>query len=223
MTFLSINQINYALNGILKKENLSSETKIAIRVLYNEIYNTKNISEKIQILEKIYIISNSKNLIKNIKDIYLEQNYINNLKSFLFNKFLNLHQIDFEASETLLYGMPQSGKSAFTFANIAIQLAYGKSCIFVVRNARCDAIHMQEKIKRFSTLLDYKNFNKLESVYAGEISCNWEITEDNQKILKEIYNYKKVKEAIFSKNKKLVICLSNRHQIDAINFLYKKI
>ena len=222
MTFLSINQINYALNGILKKENLSSDTKISIRILYNEIYNTKNISEKIQMLEKIYIISNSKNLIKNISDSYLEKKYMNNLKSFLFNKFLNLHQIDFEASETLLYGMPQSGKSAFTFANIAIQLAYGKSCIFVVRNAICDAIHMQEKIKRFSMLLESKNFNKLESVYAGEISCNWEITEDNQKILKEIDNYKKVKEAIFSKNKKLVICLANRHQIDAINFLYKK-
>jgi hypothetical protein len=37
MTFLSINQINYALNGILKKENLSSDTKISIRILYNEI------------------------------------------------------------------------------------------------------------------------------------------------------------------------------------------
>lgn len=136
----------------------------------------------------------------------------------LRNNFVNLYQVDYEADETLIYGMPQAGKSAFTFANAIIQIMKGKSCIFVVRNSIQDAIHMQEKAKRFSELLKSYGLCSLETVYAGDMVCDWDIIDD-VKYLKEVSNHEHIHEALFGEKKKLVIALSNMYQLSAINYL----
>jgi hypothetical protein len=140
--------------------------------------------------------------------------YINLLR----NKFVNLYQVNHNAKELLIYGMPQSGKSAFTFANAVIQLVKGKSCIFIVRNSTQDAIHMQEKAKRFSQMLISNGLQSLDTVYAGDMVCNWEINNE-VKILKDVDNYKHIQEALFGNKKKMVIALANMYQLSALNYL----
>ena len=147
----------------------------------------------------------------------------NNVKEYirvLRNNFVNLYQVNHDAKELLIYGMPQAGKSAFTFANAIIQIMKGKSCIFIVRNSIQDAIHIQEKAKRFSKMLKSNGLQSLDTVYAGDMVCNWE-TEDGVKRLKEVGNYKHIQEALFGKKKKMVIALSNMYQLKALNHLYE--
>ena len=136
----------------------------------------------------------------------------------LRNTFVNLYQVNHEAKELLIYGMPQAGKSAFTFANAIIQIMKGKSCIFVVRNSIQDAIHMQEKAKRFSKLLKSYGLKNLDTVYAGDMVCQWGI-ENDVKYLEEVENHDHIQEALFGKEKKMVIALSNMYQLSALNYL----
>ena len=136
----------------------------------------------------------------------------------LRNTFVNLHQVNHEAKELLIYGMPQAGKSAFTFANAIIQIMKGKSCIFVVRNSIQDAIHMKEKAKRFSKLLKSYGLKSLDTMYAGDMVCQWGI-EDGVKYLKEVENHDHIQEALFGNEKKLVIALANMYQLSALNYL----
>ena len=140
---------------------------------------------------------------------------------FLKQKFLNIHEVDFEAPETLLYGVPQSGKSAFTFANAYIQLSNGKSCIFIVRNYTKDAIHIQEKAKRFSASMVKEGFESFETVYAGNITCKWKKDVDHKKII-SVSNHEDVEDALFGTKKKLVVILANFSQLSALNYILEK-
>ena len=118
----------------------------------------------------------------------MSKNLVTEYIRVLRNNFVNLYQVNHDAKELLIYGMPQAGKSAFTFANAIIQIMKGKSCIFIVRNSIQDAIHMQEKAKRFSKMLQANGLQSLDTVYAGDMVCSWE-TEDGVKRLKEVGNY----------------------------------
>lgn len=143
-----------------------------------------------------------------------------NYENVLKNIFVNLYQVNYEASDLLIYGMPQTGKSAFTFANAAIQLSKGKSCIFIVRNSIQDAMHLREKAIRFSKMLNEYNLQGFETVYAGDMSCNWRICKDtHQKELVDVSNSSHIKDALFSSEKKMVISLCNIHQLSALNHI----
>lgn len=148
----------------------------------------------------------------------MSKNSVTEYIRVLRNNFVNLYQVDHNAKELLIYGMPQAGKSAFTFANAIIQIMKGKSCIFVVRNSIQDAIHMQEKAKRFSRMLKLNGLQSLDTVYAGDMVCNWEI-KDEVKRLKEVHNHEHIQDALFGKKKKMVIALANMYQISALNYL----
>jgi hypothetical protein len=144
------------------------------------------------------------------------------LINFLKNKHLNLYQVDFESKDTLLYGVPQGGKSAFTFANAAIQMEMGKSCVFVVRNYVKDAIHMIEKSKRFSNILTDNNFKSFQMIYGGVMSCSWCENEEGVKYVSNVSNSSSIEKALFGKKKKIVIVLANVHQLSALNFILEK-
>ena len=146
-----------------------------------------------------------------------------NIIHFLQSRFLNLYQVDYHSKETLLYGVPQGGKSAFTFANIAIQMNMNKPCIFVVRNYVKDAIHMIEKAKRFSDMLMKNGMDPFESVYAGDMVCKWDIDDEGVKYVKSVSNSLEIKNALFSDKKKMVIVLANVHQLSALNFILNNI
>lgn len=148
----------------------------------------------------------------------MSKNLVSEYIRVLRNNFVNLYQVNHEAKELLIYGMPQAGKSAFTFANAIIQIMKGKSCIFVVRNSIQDAIHMKEKTKRFSKMLKSYGLQSLDTVYAGDMVCHWE-TEDDNKIIKEVSNHEHIREALFGNKKKMVIALANMYQLNAINYL----
>ena len=158
-----------------------------------------------------------KNLIEDfsIKDnINTNSNYTEKLINYLSQEFLNLYQVNFDAKQTLLYGVPQGGKSLFTFVNASIQMSMNKSTIFIVRNYIKDAIHMIEKANRFSEYLKKNNFKSFDTVYAGDMSCKWVNNE-----VVSVSNSKEIEEALFSDNKKLVFVLANVYQLSAINYL----
>ena len=152
----------------------------------------------------------------------MSKNLVSEYIRVLRTNFVNLYQVNHDAKELLIYGMPQAGKSAFTFANAIIQLMKGKSCIFVVRNSIQDAIHMKEKAKRFSKMLKSYGLQSLDTVYAGDMVCQWE-TEDDHKRLKEVSNHKHIQEALSGEKKKMVIALANMYQLSALNYLCQEV
>ena len=97
-----------------------------------------------------------------------------------------------------------------------------KPCIFVVRNYVKDAIHMMEKAKRFSEMLIKNGMNPFESVYAGDMSCKWNINDEGDKYVSSVSNSLDIENALFSNKKKMVITLANVHQLAALNFILNK-
>ena len=81
---------------------------------------------------------------------------------------------------------------------------------------------MKEKAKRFSQMLNSNGLQSLDTVYAGDMVCNWEILNE-VKILKDIDNYKHIQEALFGDKKKMVIALANMYQLSALNYCVKYI
>lgn len=199
------------------QEYLTNTKQITDDIIKEYIKNTNN-SFKTQIhnYSKDYHVKEEVNFEKNKPINY---NTRQDLIFYLKRKFLNLYQVDLEAKDTLLYGAPQGGKSAFSFANAAIQMELGKPCIFIVRNYIKDAIHMSEKAKRFSESLVNNKFSSFDTVYAGDMSCTWKIDKEDIKYISSVSNSSSIENALFGNKKQMVIVLSNFHQLSAINHI----
>lgn len=138
--------------------------------------------------------------------------YIDDTYSWLCSQFPDFHTLDWEASQTLIAGKPQAGKSEFTFG-IALMLSLrGMTPLMILRNFSKDAVQMASKLKRFSQR--HSEFMIMRGWSRGEVNTkslsSVSLTDD----LKDI--------CVGIQQKKLVFVLYNGYQLNLMNILCKK-
>jgi hypothetical protein len=117
--------------------------------------------------------------------------------------------VSFEERTTLICGKPQSGKSMFSFSVALMYILLDVPVVFITRNLTQDAIHIIEKLKRFSD--EHKKYMQkigftcsfvLRTMFIGECSKNT-INNDITKAL--------------TSSKKIIVALANGFQLKCLN------
>ena len=136
---------------------------------------------------------------------------------WLCQKFPDFYKVNLQSKTTLICGKPQAGKSDFTFGICLMQLLYKNPCVFIVRNYTQDAIHMKEKITRFSNQyishinsLGFKDIQNMDIIQAGDMI----LSKENK-----LSNYTDILDVLSSKRFGIIISLANGTQLKCINMV----
>jgi hypothetical protein len=117
--------------------------------------------------------------------------------------------VSFEEHTTLICGKPQSGKSMFSFSIALMYMLLDIPVVFITRNMIQDAMHIIEKLKRFS--VEHKKYMQkigfdysftLKTLFIGECQKN---TINNDLM------------TAMTSSKKIIIALANGFQLKCIN------
>lgn len=139
--------------------------------------------------------------------------YIEDSYAWLCHKFPDFHTVDFDATQTLIAGKPQAGKSEFTFG-VALMLSLrGMTPLMILRNFSKDAVQMASKLERFTNC--HKDFM---------LKQGWSREEVTRRALTSVSAIDDLKDiSVGLQQHKLIFILYNGYQLNIMNILCENI